>query len=682
MLVILLFWVFATGEAQGQMPKKPLPLDEGPVREWLQQLETAQDTARIHLLLNLAWEYREVSPLIAQQFTEEAQSLSQALKNEPNWARSWNHLGALYFIFAQQLSPEALTPAPCQYFQSQAWRLASQKALQKSIFSFQRSAAIAYAAHQSEAQSIALNNLGRVYWAMGDTTRAWRYLEQALVISLPMKNRSTLALILRNMGDIYAHQQVYFKALKHYLRASQILEFRREGALLADLSLRLARVYAQMGNEAQAEKLALQSWQLAQRFKNAAICAQVPRLMGEVSRQRNQLAEANRWQALALNIRDSIEAQQSALRWKKEAALFTRLKREERLELLKNVKIIREDELLIRRILQYGIWVAFISLSVFAFLLYRSKRRSQRANHLLTYQKQEIAAQRDAIVHKNQALVQKHEEISEKNERMGELLEDVKRSNIRMTESIRYAERIQRALLPMEAHLRENFSDHFVIYKPRDVVSGDFYWFSRVGEMRFLAVVDCTGHGVPGALMSMIGNTLLNEIVNHEGVYETDAILSKLHEGIRMALKQQDSRNSDGMDLALCRIIPQENGKQFKIQLSGAKSTVYFHHQGQLEAFRGDRKSIGGWQKESHREFSRQEFVLEAHDKLYFGTDGYPDAANNKRRKLGYRTFERIICETIQQPMIEQGAALLEALYAHQGQTEQRDDITLLGIRL
>ncbi|NJL11838.1 MAG: tetratricopeptide repeat protein [Microscillaceae bacterium] len=677
----LLFWANAIGLSWGQKTLNPPPLDEGPVREWLQQLETAQDTARIHLLLNLAWEYREVSPLIAQQFTEEAQGLSQALENDPNWARSWNQLGALHFIFAQQLSPEAVAPVPCQYFQVLAWRLASQKALQKSLASFQRSAAIAYASHQREAQSIALNNLGRVYWALGDTIRAWRYLEQALVIGLPMKNRTSLALILRNMGDIYAHQRGYFKALKHYLRASQILEARREGTLLADLSLRLAQVYAQLGNEVQAEKLTLQSWELAQRFKNAAVLAQAPRLLAQFYQQRAQLAEASRWLNLALALKDSIEAQQSALRWKKEDALFIRLKREERLELLKNVKIIREDELLIRRILQYGIWVAFISLAVFALLLYRSKRRSQKANHLLTYQKQEIAAQRDAIVHKNQELVQKHKEISEKNERMGELLEDVKRNNVRMTESIRYAERIQRALLPVEIHLRENFSDHFVIYKPRDVVSGDFYWFSRVGEMRFLAVVDCTGHGVPGALMSMIGNTLLNEIVNHEGVYETDAILSKLHEGIRTALKQQDSRNSDGMDLALCRIIPQENN-EFQIQISGAKSTVYFFHQGHLETFRGDRKSIGGWQKESHREFSRQEFALRRHDKLYFGTDGYPDAANDKRRKLGYRAFERIICETIQQPMIEQGAALLEALYVHQGQTEQRDDITLLGIQL
>jgi serine phosphatase RsbU (regulator of sigma subunit) len=259
----------------------------------------------------------------------------------------------------------------------------------------------------------------------------------------------------------------------------------------------------------------------------------------------------------------------------------------------------------------------------------------------------------------------------------------IEEKHTEITDSINYAERIQRSFLASKELLDDNLKDYFVFFKPKDVVSGDFYWFSRIEKENtsFLAVVDCTGHGVPGAFMSMIGNTLLGEIVNHEKIYETNEILRQLHEGVRDSLKQNNNQNTDGMDISLCRIESLENG-EYKIQFSGAKSQLYLYKDEEITEIRGDRKSIGGWQREAIRSFSKQELILKKGDCLFLATDGYTDAADQKRKKIGYKVFKKTLAENAHLSMKEQGAALLEILYEHQKGVEQRDDITLIGVRL
>jgi serine phosphatase RsbU (regulator of sigma subunit)/ligand-binding sensor domain-containing protein len=261
--------------------------------------------------------------------------------------------------------------------------------------------------------------------------------------------------------------------------------------------------------------------------------------------------------------------------------------------------------------------------------------------------------------------------------------EVINQKNRSITDSIRYAETIQKAMLPSDKEMQEALKEYFVIYKPKDVVSGDFYWLSKVKETVFVAVVDCTGHGVPGAFMSMISISLLHEAVNQQDIFEPSAILHHINYEIRNALKQDESRNRDGMDLVLCKIEKQDNTSKLsnKITFAGAKRPLFYSADNKICEIKGTRKNIGGNQKQIHT-FEQNEIFLADGEMLYLSTDGYCDQSNSNRDKFGILQFIDLLQKSINKSMIEQHQDVINALAAHQLDAEQRDDITIMGIRL
>ena len=258
--------------------------------------------------------------------------------------------------------------------------------------------------------------------------------------------------------------------------------------------------------------------------------------------------------------------------------------------------------------------------------------------------------------------------------------EIIKNTNTRLTDSLRYALTIQQAILPAEERLSEAFAEHFVIFRPKDIVSGDFYWFDRVENKTFIAVVDCTGHGVPGAFMSMIGYTLLNEIVRVQGILEPDRILERMDEEIRVALRQEEGKNVDGMELGLCVLT--KNGEETLLEFAGAKSPMYLVQDGKLTKVRGTRRAIGGGKRQSSRAFVCESFKLGSGDVFYLSSDGYPDQSSPQRQKLGSLRFIELL-ETHHDEMMAKQRIILEgALDEHQEDEAQRDDITVAGVRI
>ncbi|NME71776.1 GAF domain-containing SpoIIE family protein phosphatase [Flammeovirga aprica] len=263
---------------------------------------------------------------------------------------------------------------------------------------------------------------------------------------------------------------------------------------------------------------------------------------------------------------------------------------------------------------------------------------------------------------------------------------ELSEKNKSITDSMRYAKTIQNAILPSETLLKENFKDHFILYRSKDIVSGDFYWFKRKevngAVMKFIAVVDCTGHGVPGAFMSMIGNALLNDIVNVKGITDTVEILDALNVGVKESLQQENSMNDDGMDVAL--IAMKEEADGVHIQFSGAKRPIFVYQQskGELEVIQGDIKSIG-YSSRKNKEFTAHNIVLQKEDIIYLSTDGYVDQNNADREKIGSLKLKDIIASNASKSMTEQEEALEEILDQHiVGEIEQRDDITVMGVRV
>ncbi|MCC5943570.1 MAG: tetratricopeptide repeat protein [Bernardetiaceae bacterium] len=267
----------------------------------------------------------------------------------------------------------------------------------------------------------------------------------------------------------------------------------------------------------------------------------------------------------------------------------------------------------------------------------------------------------------------------------------IESKNRHITDSIRYAQTIQEAVLPTHERMNAALNDYLVLFRPKDIVSGDFYWFAQAAGKTFIAVVDCTGHGVPGAFMSMIGNTILNEIINDKKVYEPAQILEELHEGVKIALKQEHKNkmkkrtNDDGMDVCLCAITypTTDHTETVKVSFTGAKRPLIYIPKGKAEVayLRGDNKSIGGTHK-NHRQFTQQEIQLTRGAHLYLTSDGYTDQQSPQRRKFGTPQLLDLLSKIAEQPMSEQKSKLEQTLDAHQKNEEQRDDITIVGIHL
>ena len=253
--------------------------------------------------------------------------------------------------------------------------------------------------------------------------------------------------------------------------------------------------------------------------------------------------------------------------------------------------------------------------------------------------------------------------------------------------SINYASTIQNAFLPQSVDVN-SYIDAFVLFKPKDIVSGDYYWFYPIEQDAekptdvIIAAMDCTGHGVPGALMSLVGNNLMREIIIKDKVYDPAEILDKLNKGVKETLKQETTGNNDGMDAAMARIQQQANNT-YKITFGGAKNPlVIVHANGSLDMIKGSRYSIGGAKLRKTKVFEQQELRLKKGDQIYLFSDGFSDQNGPDREKFGRDNMLQLLQKNNNQNLTEQRQKLDEALTLHMNSSEQRDDITVIGIKL
>lgn len=278
-------------------------------------------------------------------------------------------------------------------------------------------------------------------------------------------------------------------------------------------------------------------------------------------------------------------------------------------------------------------------------------------------------------------LRQNMEELQTTQETLKKRNEVIDRKNRYITSSITYAKNIQQAILPSSQELSVAFKDYFLIYEPKDHISGDFYWVYQVKNKTFFALADCTGHGVPGGLMALIGANLLNQIVIEEKNHLPGKVLEQLHVGVRKLLRQeQENSGSEGMVITFCSIEPTKNGK-VKFSFAAAKQNIfYINGTEEIHTLKGERKSIGGWQPEDYRTFKTETLILEQGTKIFLTSDGIFDTPNLHRRKFGQKRFVDSLGDNKKKSLEEQKNALEDAYHQHKRGTEQRDDISVLGV--
>lgn len=336
----------------------------------------------------------------------------------------------------------------------------------------------------------------------------------------------------------------------------------------------------------------------------------------------------------------------------------------------------------------FGIAIEIVLLSLALaekIKLYKEQKEDAQQLALDAAQKNEQLIKEQNTILENK-VIERTEELQQINDELSITLETVndqtkliEKKNNDITASITYAQRIQQSMLPLTSRIKKVLPEHFILFKPRDIVSGDFYWIQQVDDKKVIAAVDCTGHGVPGAFMSLIGNDLLNEIVLSKKITNPSKILETLNHKIISTLKQENTDNQDGMDAAICVIDTTQN----KVRFAGAKNPFILIQNGELQEYKGDRKSIGGSKKRIKEEvFSYHDINLEGNNIGYLFSDGYMDQFGGENdKKFMKRRFINLLHEIHHLPMKEQEDILEKRLKEWIGHRAQIDDILVIGFQ-
>lgn len=318
--------------------------------------------------------------------------------------------------------------------------------------------------------------------------------------------------------------------------------------------------------------------------------------------------------------------------------------------MLNRSKRLKERELKDQQVFTQYISIGLAVVFIFSILLYRNFLGKKKANEILKMQAIEINFQKKVMEEKNKSI----------------------------TDSINYAKLIQEAILPSKEIKDKLFSDMFMLFQPKDIVSGDFYWFTEKNGKKIIATVDCTGHGVPGAFMCMIGNALLNEIINENGITTPNEILRLLREKIIFSLKQREGENKDGMDISILSFDAITNTVEF----AGANNPLWLIRKGIIEEVKADKQPIGLHYGEA-KPFNNHVIELQKEDSLYIFTDGYADQFGGiDGKKFKYKKLQNLLLSIQDQHMVEQGVILNEKINGWKGNLEQVDDILIIGVRI
>ncbi|MBQ3676337.1 MAG: SpoIIE family protein phosphatase [Bacteroidales bacterium] len=318
----------------------------------------------------------------------------------------------------------------------------------------------------------------------------------------------------------------------------------------------------------------------------------------------------------------------------------------------------------------YSVLILCLGLAIYVYIKYREhfyKEENAKLEKMVNDRTEEIAEQNKKLEIQSDMLTHNNEELAKTNR----LIKD----------SISYAKRIQDAILPPISDLHQYFPNAFILFKPRDIVSGDFYWFMEREDNMYVAAVDCTGHGVPGAFMSMIGATLLQQIT-YKKLRTPAEILDKLNIGVRSALNQKANASpesqEDGMDITLCLI----NKTTKTVQVAAANHVVYCVHDGLIETIEGDMASVGG-SMNTENNYSNHQFSYTPGTRLYMFSDGYQDqfGGEDNKKFLGVH-FKKLLFETSTLPMEQQCEKLDTTFENWKGQRKQIDDVLVLGLEL
>jgi serine phosphatase RsbU (regulator of sigma subunit) len=509
---------------------------------------------------------------------------------------------------------------------------------------------LAIANNYTADQTFCYSSMGGTYQAIGEYDKAYASLGKGLAIATRVKDTMRIIDFNYSIGDLLVDKGEPDEAITYLDKGKQLCELHKDKYYLAFCHMGLSRAYFKKKDYEHSLKDGLIAFELGEELKAYGFSSEASEVLYEVYAAKKDYQNAYKYLKI---VKDNNDSTMSSARIKQQAKLeidFKNSYQEKQDSILRYAQQKEKDmehaaELQEQRIFAIAGIAGLIIALVIVFAMYRSYKREKRTREI-------IDEQRKIVDTKNKEIL----------------------------DSINYAKKIQQAIIPTIAELKNVFPESFVLLMPKDIVSGDFYWMTKNGQQIFFAVADCTGHGVPGGFMSMLGTSLLNEIINEKNIFEPADILDMLKLKIIMALRQSDnaSENKDGMDIALMQV----NLNTGELTFAGAYNSLYLLRDRRMKEFKGDKFPIG-FTDIAGQQFTQQKIKLLPGDILYMFTDGYPDQFGGQNgKKFKYKRLEAVLQGMGGQPMETQRELLVTEFEQWKGELEQVDDICVAGIRI
>lgn len=499
-------------------------------------------------------------------------------------------------------------------------------------------------------EATCLSGIANVYGVLGKNDTSIIYLKKALEINRKNHDRFNEGKALNNIGTCYMDMEKYDEATEYFLQAQNIQKEIGDNRGAAISLNNLGGIVYNKDNYDKAIEYFGRALERARTSKATDLQITILENLSECYSAKGDFEKSLEFYKMEGTIKDSIFDDNLSESIAEMQAQYDVKKAEGESRAIEKEK----------KLIAWASTIVGVLLVVFVFFLWNRAVTRKRVNTKLNAQNEEIEM-------KNSALKEANVEIESKNK-------DI-------TDSIQYARRIQEAILP-EVEFNKTFHDSaFVVYQPKDIVSGDFYWMAQTEEHLLFAAVDCTGHGVPGAFVSIVCSNLLSQSVKEYGLLRPDDILNDVNVRLSETLRQRqdESRVRDGMDIALCCI----NKKTLHMTFAGAYNPAWIIRGNEMTELLPDKFPIGLFEEEELRTFSCKEMQLKKGDRIYVFTDGYSDQFGGELGKKYKRsTFQAFIKEIQDRPIIEHGKLLQQEHYRWRGVNEQIDDILVLGVEV
>ena len=579
---------------------------------------------------------------LSLDYYQRALKIFQALKNEFASAVVFNHIGTIYMDYKEPKLSE-------QYF-LKAMKIRTEINDEQGI-----------------AETSA--NLGFLFFKLKENTKAKEYLFKALMLSLKINDQRYLAKILMSIGRVFNRENNYDSAIHYLERAKKIcVEFNDQPEFVKSL-INLSFVYLDQQNYQKAKSFLTEALPIALTIKENESLRNIYNALSEAEEGLGNYKIALTYQKLYKAYTDTIFNTESSQQLSDLKTSFEVEKKQTELKALNKVEQAKKDAQIQRqKTIRNAFIGGFILMIALAFSIYRSYLQKGKANELISKQKHEVEQQKEIVEHQNEEILS----------------------------SITYAKRIQSTILPPQKIVKSYLENSFILYLPKDIVAGDFYWMETVrladesiselanenkinnNQLILFAACDCTGHGVPGALVSVVCSNALNRAVKEYKIYEPASILDKVTQLVIADFSKDENENvQDGMDISMCAL----NKEKRILYWSGANNPLWIIRKGNLIEYKADKQPVGKY--EGIKPFTNHEIYLENEDTIYLFTDGFADQfGGEKNKKLTKAKFKETLLGMQQIPIEEQRNYLFNFINQYRGTHEQVDDILVIGVRV